>query len=61
MKIPREAASTARRAFRMCMEGDRLVDDKLRKVVKKISAEKPRNWAAMLHELKRAALIGLFE
>ena len=35
MKISREAATTARRAFRMCVEGDRVVDDKLRKVFKK--------------------------
>lgn len=53
MKVSREAASTARRAFRMCMEGDRLVDDTLRKVFKKIAASKPRGWQPILHELKR--------
>ncbi|HJM64976.1 MAG: H(+)-transporting ATPase [Roseibacillus sp.] len=53
MKISREAATTARRAFRMCVEGDRVVDDKLRKVFKKIADEKPRGWQAILHELKR--------
>ena len=53
MKISREAATTARRAFRMCVEGDRVVDEKLRKVFKKIADEKPRGWQAILHELKR--------
>jgi F-type H+-transporting ATPase subunit delta len=53
MKISREAATTARRAFRMCVEGDRVVDDTLRKVFKKIADEKPRGWQAILHELKR--------
>ena len=53
MKVSREAATTARRAFRMCVEGDRVVDDKLRRVFKKIAAVKPRGWAAILHELKR--------
>lgn len=59
MKIPREAASTARRAFRMCMEGDRLDDDKLRKVFKKIAASKPRNHQAILHSLARLTRIEL--
>ena len=59
MKIPREAASTARRAFRMCMEGDRLNDDKLRKVFKMIAASKPRNHQAILHSLSRLTRIEL--
>jgi F-type H+-transporting ATPase subunit delta len=59
MKIPREAASTARRAFRMCMEGDRLNDDKLRKVFRKIAASKPRNHQAILHALTRLTRIEL--
>ena len=53
MKISREAATTARRAFRMCVEGDRAVDDKLRRVFKKVAESKPRGWQAILHELKR--------
>ncbi|MEC9054049.1 MAG: F0F1 ATP synthase subunit delta [Verrucomicrobiota bacterium] len=53
MKISREAATTARRAFRMCVEGDRVVDDKLRRVFKKVAEAKPRGWQAILHELKR--------
>lgn len=53
MKVSREAATTARRAFRMCLEGDRVVDENLRKVFKKIAAVKPRGWQAILHELKR--------
>ena len=59
MKIPREAASTARRAFRMCMDGDRLNDDKLRTVFKKIAASKPRNFKAILHSLSRQTRIEL--
>lgn len=53
MKVSREAATIARRAFRMCVTGDRVVDEKLRKVFKKIAADKPRGWQAILHELKR--------
>ncbi len=53
MKVPREAATTARRAFRMCLEGERLNDDKLRKVFKKIGELKPRNYQAILHTLLR--------
>ena len=53
MKVPREAATTARRAFRMCLDGDRLNDDKLRKVFKKIGELKPRNYQAILHTLVR--------
>lgn len=59
MKIPREAASTARRAFRMCMEGDRLNDDKLRIVFRKIASAKPRNHQAILHSLARLTRIEL--
>ena len=57
MKVSREAATTARRAFRMCVEGDRVVDDKLRRVFKKIANVKPRGWQAILHELKRLTRI----
>lgn len=53
MKVPREAATTARRAFRMCLDGERLNDDKLRKVFKKIAELKPRNYQAILHTLVR--------
>ncbi|MBL50186.1 MAG: H(+)-transporting ATPase [Roseibacillus sp.] len=37
----------------MCVEGDRVVDEKLRRAFKKIAADKPRGWQAILHELKR--------
>lgn len=53
MKVSREAASIARRAFRMCRDGERLLDDRLRKVFKKIASEKPRGWQAILHEMKK--------
>ncbi len=59
MKIPREAASTARRAFRMCMEDDRLDEDKLRKVIRKIGSAKPRNYQAILHTLLRLTRLEL--
>ena len=59
MKIPREAAATARRAFRMCMDGDRLDEDKLRKVIRKIGASKPRNYQAILHTLARLTRLEL--
>jgi F-type H+-transporting ATPase subunit delta len=57
MKVSREAATIARRAFRMCVEGDRVVDDKLRRVFKKIAKDKPRGWQAILHALKRLTRI----
>ena len=37
----------------MCVEGDRVVDEKLRRVFKKVAESKPRGWQAILHELKR--------
>ena len=37
----------------MCVEGDWVVDDKLRRVFKKVAESKPRGWQAILHELKR--------
>ncbi len=37
----------------MCVAGDRVVDDKLRRAFKKIAADKPRGWQAILHEMKR--------
>jgi F-type H+-transporting ATPase subunit delta len=37
----------------MCLDGDRLDDDKLRKVVKMIGEKKPRNYQAILHTLLR--------
>ena len=55
MKVPREAAATARRAFRMCLDGDRLNDEKLLKVCRKIGEQKPRNYQAILHTLLRLA------
>ena len=36
----------------MCVEGDRVVDEKLRRVFKKVAESKPRGWQAILHELK---------
>ena len=59
MKVSREAASIARRAFRMCMEGDRLSDSKLRDVIRKIGTDKPRGWAGILHELKKLVRLEL--
>lgn len=59
MKVSREAASTARRAFRMCLEGERLNDSKLRKVFRKIATDKPRGWQGMLHELKKLVRLEL--
>ena len=37
----------------MCMDGEKVSDDKLRRVFKKIAQTKPRGWQAILHELKR--------
>ena len=59
MKIPREAASVARRTFRLCLDGDRLDEDKLRKAVKKITEAKPRHYQAILHDLLRLTRVEL--
>ena len=59
MKIPREAASVARRTFRLCMEGDRLNEGRLRRAVKKISEVKPRHYQAILHDLLRLTRVEL--
>lgn len=59
MKIPREAASLARRTFRLCLDGDRLDEDKLRRAVKKITESKPRHYQAVLHDLLRLTRVEL--
>lgn len=59
MKIPREAASLARRIFRMCLVEGRLDEDRLRRAVKKVLGAKPRHYQAVLHDLLRLTRVEL--
>ncbi|MGE9270342.1 MAG: F0F1 ATP synthase subunit delta [Verrucomicrobiales bacterium] len=53
MKISKVANFTARRIFRMCQTNGRIDDEKLLKVIRKIGADKPRDYRAILTALKR--------
>lgn len=53
MKITKDAASAARRLFRLCMVDGKLNEDKLRTVFKAVAARKPRNFRGILATLKR--------
>jgi len=59
MKIPREAASTAHRAFRTFLVGEALDEEKLREYVRELVASRHRNWRPVLHELKRLTRLHL--
>ena len=53
MKISKVAAANARRIFRLCQQDGRLDEAKLLTAIRKISAEKPRDYRGMLGALKR--------
>jgi len=59
MKIPREAATAARRTFRSCLDGDLLDEEKLRDSVRSMLDKKPRHWRPIVHELMRLARLQL--
>lgn len=59
MKIPREAASLARRSFQLALDNGRLDEGKLRTVVAKIAESKPRHYQAILHDILRLTRIEL--
>jgi len=59
MKIPKTAAATARRLFGLCQVDGRLDEDRLRKVIKGLTSEKPRDYHAILGALQRLTRLQL--
>ena len=53
MKINKDAARAARQLFRMSFVDGRLDDGRVKKIVKKIVTEKPRNQSGILHGYHR--------
>lgn len=51
MKVSKDAASAARRIYRLCSPEGRLDEDKIRKAFKKIAEAKPRDYRAIMHSL----------
>lgn len=53
MKIGKDTQNAARRLFRLCMDGDTVVEDRVRLIARKIAERKPRNYAALLTAFSR--------
>lgn len=53
MKIGKDTQNAARRLFRLCMDGNSVMEDRVRLVVRKIGERKPRNYAALLAAFAR--------
>lgn len=53
MKVSKDAARDASRIFRLCAPEGKLNEDKLRSAIAKIIEQKPRDYRAILHALKR--------
>jgi len=53
MKISKTALTTARRIFRLCLNDGVLDEQRLRSVIAKIVADKPRDYRAILSALAR--------
>lgn len=53
MKISKIAAATARRLYGLCQVNGQLDDDKLRDLVSKLIAAKPRDYLAILASIQR--------
>lgn len=51
MKVSKDAASAARRIYRLCAPEGRLDEDKIRAAFKKIADTKPRDYRAIMHSL----------
>ncbi|MDO4409959.1 MAG: F0F1 ATP synthase subunit delta [Akkermansia sp.] len=49
MKIGKDTQTMARRLFRLCLDGDTLVEDNVRHIASQIVARKPRNYVALLN------------
>lgn len=53
MKIGKETQNAARRLFRLCMDGNSLMEDRARLIARKIAERKPRHYAALLTAFSR--------
>lgn len=53
MKISKVANATARRIFRMCQTDGKLDEANLLKCIRKVAADKPRDYRGILSALKR--------
>lgn len=51
MKVSKDAASAARRIYRLCAPEGRVDEAKIRAAFKKIAESKPRDYQAILHSL----------
>ncbi|MDX1680279.1 MAG: F0F1 ATP synthase subunit delta [Akkermansiaceae bacterium] len=59
MKISKTAATTARRLFGLCQVDGRLDEERLRKVIKRLGSDKPRDFHAILVALQRLTRLEL--
>ncbi|GAA5482121.1 F0F1 ATP synthase subunit delta [Haloferula sargassicola] len=59
MKVSKVATTTARRIFRLCQNENGLDEARLSMAVKKIAAEKPRDYRGVLLALKRLVRLEL--
>jgi F-type H+-transporting ATPase subunit delta len=59
MKISKTAATTARRLFGLCQQGGLLDEARLRDLVARLVAQKPRDYAAILSALQRLTRLEL--
>jgi F-type H+-transporting ATPase subunit delta len=57
MKVSKDAASSARRIYRLCAPEGRLDEGKLRSAVSSIAEAKPRDYRGILHALHRLVRI----
>lgn len=48
MKIGKDTQNAARRLFRLCMDGNTVVEDRVLRIAREIAQRKPRNYAALL-------------
>jgi F-type H+-transporting ATPase subunit delta len=55
MKVSKTAASTARRLFGLCMVNGRLDESRLRDLVARLAADKPRDYRGTLAAIHRLA------
>lgn len=59
MKISKTAAAAARRLFGLCQTDGRLDEAKMRTVITSLTAQKPRDWQAILGALQRLVRLDL--
>jgi F-type H+-transporting ATPase subunit delta len=53
MKVSKVAQSTARRIFRLCSQDGQINEAQLLVAIEKLVSDKPRDYRAMLHALRR--------